>query len=356
MSYPLIQKFESPLSSVSAFGAYRDRPFSFFLDSGLGNERLGRYSFVGADPFLVVKSRGRRVSVGPPGVDRWEDGDPFDVVRRLLDQYRLEPHFSPVPLNGGAIGYLSYDLCHFIERLPSTAEDDLQLPESCLGFYDVVVAFDHLLGKAYAISTGFPELDESKRVKRAMERLSQTSLLMSEAGRQSLPCKFEMSERALRLRSNFAHNDYLKAVQRAREHIIAGDIFQVNISQRFDTDLNVTPYELFSRLRQSNPAPFACYFATDEVAVVGSSPERFLRLEGDVVETRPIKGTRPRGKDEREDRRMSAELLASAKDRAENVMIVDLERNDLGRACCYGSIKVTELAALEKWPAVFHLT
>jgi para-aminobenzoate synthetase component 1 len=158
------------------------------------------------------------------------------------------------------------------------------------------------------------------------------------------------------LKSNFTPEGYIEAVDRVREYIAAGDVFQVNLSQRFETELTVTPYELYRRLRRLNPAPFASYLNFDGITIVSASPERFLRVDGDWVETRPIKGTRPRGKNSVEDTMLAQELLNSAKDHAENVMIVDLERNDLGRVCQYGTVKVTELAILETFPTVFHLT
>jgi para-aminobenzoate synthetase component 1 len=168
-------------------------------------------------------------------------------------------------------------------------------------------------------------------------------------------CSVSMEE-GMVLKSNFSHEEYLRAVENVREYIRAGDIFQVNLSQRFEADLSIPPYELYQRLRKINPAPFASYLDFDGVSVVGASPERFLKVQGDWVETRPIKGTRPRGKSAAEDRALADELLASIKDRAENVMIVDLERNDLGRVCRYGTVRVTELAILETYPTVFHLT
>ena len=158
------------------------------------------------------------------------------------------------------------------------------------------------------------------------------------------------------LRANFSHDGYLEAVATAREYICAGDIFQVNLSQRLDVEMPVTSYELYKRLRSINPAPFANYFNFEGVSIVGASPERFMKVRGDWVETRPIKGTKPRGKTPEEDKALAQSLMESAKDRAENVMIVDLERNDIGRVCRYGTVKVTELAILETYPTVFHLT
>jgi len=321
-------------------------------------ERLGRYSFIGRDPFLVMKSRGSEITLIQWGRQKIEQGNPFDVLGRLLERYRIEDFDAPIPFTGGAIGYLSYDLCHFIGRLPSTAVDDLNLPESCLAFFDTIMAFDNLENRAYIISTGFPELQENRRLKRArlrlMEiknRLNSKSVYISQLHQ---PADNENLE--VVLKPNLSYETYIEAVKKARDYIIAGDIYQVNFTQRFETDLTVHPYLLHQRLRQINPAPFASYLNFDEVTIVSASPERFLHVDGDQVETRPIKGTNPRGKDATEDAKLAHELTQSIKDRAENVMIVDLERNDLGRVCQYGTIKVTELAVLETFPTVFHLT
>ena len=260
-----------------------------------------------------------------------------------------------MPFTGGAVGYFSYDLCHFIERLPTRAVDDLNLPECYLAFYDAAVAFDHLENKVYLVSTGFPELDEGKRLRRAEERLQElrSQVMLAAPPAAIVPAA---AGKGAALKANFTHEGYLEAVAKAREYICAGDIFQVNLSQRFETDLNTPPYELYKRLRKINPAPFANYFNFDGVSIVGASPERFLKVRGDWVETRPIKGTKPRGKTPEADRALAESLLKSVKDRAENIMIVDLERNDIGRVCRYGTVKVTELAILETYPTVFHLT
>jgi para-aminobenzoate synthetase component 1 len=253
------------------------------------------------------------------------------------------------------VGYFSYDLCHFIERLPTTAIDDLQLPECYLAFYDAIVAFDHLKNRTYLVSTGFPELNEIKRQRRAEKRLGELKNMVLLCPPVSIT-ENEPSGKNVVLKANFTHEGYLEAVAKAREYICAGDIFEVNLSQRFDAEMPLPPYELYKRLRRINPAPFANYFNFDGVSIVGSSPERFLKLTGDRVETRPIKGTRPRGRTPEEDKALAEGLLASIKDRAENMMIVDLERNDIGRVCHYGTVKVTELAILETYPTVFHLT
>ena len=356
---PLIEEIDAELSPLDAFKLFRNKPFSFFLDSGMDAHKLGRYSFIGSDPFLVLSTHGSEIILTRGAEKSRLIGNPFDVLNHLLEVYRLDPCSSPVPFIGGAVGYFSYDLCHFIERLPSTAIDDLKLPECYLGFYDLVLAFDNLQGKAYVISTGFPELKESKRIERASQRLNEMKDKLADVSGSGTeapftPTSFPMEQ--VTLKGGFTHQEYVDAVEKARQYIIAGDIFEVNLSQRFEAELSITAYELYKRLRRINPAPFAGYLGFDKVTVVSASPERFLRVRGDWVETRPIKGTRPRGKTPEEDEALANELLSSTKDRAENIMIVDLERNDLGRVCRFGTVKVTELAILEVFPTVFHLT
>ena len=355
--HPLIEEITTPLTPPAVFDLFYSQPNSCFLDSGMDPQRLGRYSFIGIDPFLIVRSFGTEIELSWKQSRRVEQGNPFNVLGRLLSLYSLDPAPSPVPFLGGAMGYLSYDLCHFIERLPTTAKDDLEFPESYFAFYDAIIAFDNLEHKTYIVSTGFPELQDSERIKRAQLRLEEMKGKLFTPPAHIIATSPSPKENPQTvLRSNFTREDYIKAVQKARDYIIAGDIFQVNLSQRFETELTVKPYELYQRLRQINPAPFAAYLNFNDITVVSASPERFLCVNGDQVETRPIKGTRPRGKGLEQDAMFAQELLNSIKDRAENVMIVDLERNDIGRVCQYGSVQVTELAILEIFPTVFHLT
>jgi para-aminobenzoate synthetase component 1 len=355
---PIIQEQNTSLNPLKTFELFKDESHSFVLDSGMDSQRLGRYSFIGSDPFLIMKSQGDNITLTSGNSQKTQQGNPFDILHNLFEKYRLDCSQAPVPFCGGAVGYFSYDLCHFIESLPGTAIDDLQLPESYFAFYSTIVAFDNLLGKTYIISSGFPEYDdEGQRLTKAAEQIEKMASRLSAP--VSVPEYNTTGTPALTeavLKCNFTPEDYKNAVKKVRDYIIAGDIFQANISQRFETDLTIPPYELYSRLRQINPAPFASYLNFDDVVIVSASPERFLRLDSDQVETRPIKGTRPRGKNAANDKAMAQELTASIKDRAENVMIVDLERNDLGRVCQFGTINVTELAILETFPTVFHLT
>jgi para-aminobenzoate synthetase component 1 len=378
--YPLVEEVFTPLTALELFELIKDRPYSFFLDSGMDPQRLGRYSFLGSEPFLVMSSQGSEITLIRGQEHKVQHGNPFDALGKLLKIYKLGHCPAPVSFLGGAVGYFGYDLCHFIERLPSTAIDDLKLPESYFAFYDAIIAFDHLEGKAYLVATGFPEMEEGQRLRRARMRLeemkdwlcsSHSVIAVSRSPEQSegeakqsfdRDCfgatapRNDRQSREITLKSNFTPEEYMKAVNRVREYIAAGDVFQVNLSQRFEADLKIPPYELYKRLRAVNPAPFASYLNFSGVAIVSASPERFLKVQSDLVETRPIKGTRPRGRDPVEDERLAQELIHSAKDRAENMMIVDLERNDLGRVCHYGTVKVTELAILETFPTVFHLT
>ena len=359
--YPLVQEVSTSLKAPEAFELLKDRPFCFFLDSGMDTEKLGRYSFMGSDPFLLLKSRGKEITLLYGDRQEKVIGNPFDVLGQMLEKYALDPSPFPIPLIGGAVGYLSYDLGHFIEHLPATAIDDLKLPECYIAFYDAIIAFDHLEGRTYIAATGFPEMEEASRRSKAQERIDELRAMLAET-----PCPEETphsgvvlsakNTESTKIRANFTHEEYVKAVATAREYIASGDIFQVNLSQRFDVDLPIAPYELYRMLRLINPAPFACYLNFNDVTVASASPERFLRLDGDLVETRPMKGTRPRGKSAAEDDTLARELLQSVKDRAENVMIVDLERNDLGRVCKYGTVRVRELWTLERYATVFQLT
>jgi para-aminobenzoate synthetase component I len=352
---PLIEELQTDLSSLELFELFRGQPFCFFLDSAMDPSRLGRYSLMGSRPFLRLSSRGDLINIIEGDSDITVKGDPLNILGRYLETYQLVNPDDRVPCASGAAGYLSYDIGRSIERLPSTAVDDINLPECYFCFYDIMLVFDHQVNKKFLVSTGFPELDENKRLIRASERIEDYRQRISSL----IPGKPEKkisTGKKINFRSNFSHAAYIRAVDRARQYIIDGDIFEVNLSQRFEAEIPVSPFELYRRLRRINPAPFSSYFDFGEAVIVGSSPERFLRVKGDYVETRPIKGTARRGLNPREDKQNSDWLLSSEKDRAENMMIVDLERNDLGRVCRYGSVKVTELAILEKYPTVFHLT
>ena len=258
---PVIEELTNRLDAPDCYAAVKGRPWSFFLDSGMNHNGLGRYSFVGCDPFLVLSSRGGDIQLLSKDGRRSICGNPFDVLQGLLRQYAVDPGPLPVPFSGGAVGYFGYDLCHFIERLPATAADDLQLPDCRVAFYDSAIAFDHVENRAYVVATGNPEVEAGRREKGARERVAELKGLVCRAGeikqsRVNGDCR-RIPAAASGLRSNFTCDEYVRVVAKAIEYIAAGDIFQVNLSQRFDVDLSADPYELYLRLRGINPAPFA---------------------------------------------------------------------------------------------------
>lgn len=338
--------FQDP---VSIFYPFKDEEYGFLLESAAISKDIGRFSFIGRDPFLVIKSKGNRIMLIEEGVELEKRGDVFEVIRETLNNFKIRDT-EVSPFLGGGVGYLGYDLCHLIEKLPSHSLDDLGLPECILCFYDAVIVIDLILRRAFICSTGFPEKGRM-RIKKAKRRLGELLKKISEQ-REDVPTETDPNPPTIS--SNFKKRDYLEAVRIAKQYIEKGDIYQVNLSQRLSASIRIPPFELYRRLRAINPSPFASLLSFGDVAIVSSSPERFLRLIGREVQTRPIKGTRPRGKNPDEDKRLIEELLGSEKDRAELLMIVDLLRNDLGRVCTYNSVKVEELVRIEAHPTVFH--
>ncbi|MBC7230700.1 MAG: aminodeoxychorismate synthase component I [Actinobacteria bacterium] len=340
-----VAELEDAPAMEAVFHRLAAKPYACFLDSSLAMERLGRYSFIGFDPHLVLTTRGRRCTWWRRGREvRHSEENPFEALRSALSEFRLEemPPGLP-PFLGGGMGYLAYELGRHIEKLPETAVDDLGLPELCFAFYDRVLAHDYREERTW-LAAVHPE-DPGAVLREA--RLA----LESEPPDYPSP----HGAREASFVSNFTREEYLEAVRRVKEYILAGDIYQANLSQRFRAPLREHPWTLYRRLRRLNAAPFAAYFNMVEGQVLSSSPERFLKGTGRRVETRPIKGTRRRSSDPEEDRRLAEELQASAKDRAELSMIVDLERNDLGRVCEYGSVQVEEHAVIEHYATVHHL-
>ena len=250
---PLIEELDTDSSPLTLFELFKNEQFCFFLDSAMDKQKLGRYSFMGSQPFLVFSSLGNNITIAQNGQTTTKQGNLFDVLGKYLGMYKIELKEAPVPFCGGAVGYFSYDLCHFIEQLPKTAIDDLQLPESHFGFYDLILAYDNMRNKAYLLSTGFPELNETKRIKRAGERIDEFKKKLTTVPGKIVNRRMVTAAPAkVKLKSNFTHKNYLRAVEKVRRYIIEGDIFEVNISQRFKTEISITPYELYSRLRRKH--------------------------------------------------------------------------------------------------------
>ncbi len=338
----------------AVFRALLGREGVFFLDSAGGPPGLARWSFLGAEPFGVLGADGRDVTettsaAAAGGTMRRENA--FAALGEKLRALAVERSDSPVPFTCGAVGYLGYDLKHAVERLPHLARRDQSFPDMHLAFHDSLLAHDRETGTWYATAAPVgPRGDES-----ADTRIDELRRVLDRAA--ALPeLEAPVAEPAPPLTANMTRDEYLRAVRRVLDYIAAGDIFQANFTQRFETRVERPAHELYLGLRRRNPAPFAAFVDTGGGrAILSSSPERFLSLRGREIETRPIKGTRARGASPAEDERAAQDLLASAKDAAELAMIVDLERNDLGRVADYGSVRVAEARALEAYPTVFHL-
>jgi len=391
---PVIEELEPQPDPVRCCELLAGLPYRLFLDSATPGTRLGQYSFLTADPVAVVWSKGATTEVVNrlDGSHRAVDCGALQAVRSLLAPLAADPAANLPPFQGGAAGYLAYDWSRNLERLPAPRYDDLALADVVLGVYDWVLAWDHSLSRAWLISTGIPKTSRTARTKRAEVRAAfvrgrlQSSRsnvapaftpadtlrqaqgvvsLSNHAGSKpcgaaepapAFPVESGWWDSRFDLRSSFTHRGYLDAVTRVREYIFAGDIFQSNLSQRFEVPLTEAGWTIYRRLRTQNPAPFAAYLDFPGVEVLSASPERFLRVDvGGHVETRPIKGTRPRGLGPEHDAALGVVLSESAKDRAENLMIVDLMRNDLSQVCAPGTVRVSELFALEHYATVHHL-
>lgn len=346
---PLVRQVNLKADGPLLYNALRNLPYSFLLDTGMEVRGLGYHSFIGALPFMVFEAKDGLVKVMRDGKVSQYRGRPLDELQRLMKELAMPPANTGFPFNGGAVGYFSYDLGRYLERLPAWAEDDLKTPDCCLGFYDVIAVIDHRQGAVHLVSSGLPERGE-RAVARARARLDEMEALLARRAENYMG----NLEHGI-LEGHFTREEYMQAVQKVIDYIYAGDIFQANLSQRFSVGFQGDPWVLYCKLREINPAPFAAYLNFGQFKVVCASPERFLKVKGGKVETRPIKGTRPRGKTPEQDKMLREELWYSEKDRAELMMIVDLERNDLGRVCRVGSVRVPELVRLEEYATVFHL-
>jgi len=338
---------------------FASEPHLIFFDSALASTQ-GRYSYVSASPLTWIESFHGNILSN----NRTMKGDPFAFVKRRLGDARMEAIAGLPPFQGGWAGLFGYDLCHHLERVPRPTFDDFQVPELGVGLYDWVFAFDHVQERGWLIATGLPEIEPAARLIRARRTLEHLRRTLdgqppTAAQLSSERCPLRSPQYAVqgasRLTSNFDHAGYLGVLRRAIDYIHAGDCFQVNLAQRLLHPLFAPPLEIYGRLRTRNAAPFAGYLDLGNFVIASASPERFLQLADGAVETRPIKGTRPRGVYPMEDMNRSEDLRESLKDRAENIMIVDLLRNDLGRVCQYGSIDVSAVCHLETFRYVHHL-
>jgi para-aminobenzoate synthetase component I len=351
--FPSISRLPEGLTPELALRRLSGLSHVMLFDSALRLRELGRYSFLAADPFAWCEVP----ADGSP---------PLDSLESELQRFRTTVHPALPPFQGGAAGLFGYELGRSFERIPAACHDEFQCPVMAVGLYDVVLAWDHVIGEAWIISQGFPELAIESRRERAVARLRQFEHWLEMGVVQSVrqrAANIPLGELAPqwpttndgRLTSNFSRDEYLASVRRVVEYIRAGDVFQVNLSQRLLHPAECPSVELYLRLRERNPAPFAGYFDGGDFQVCSASPERFVSVRKGLVVTRPIKGTRQRTRRPEADLFAGDELLASEKDRAENVMIVDLMRNDLSKVCNPDSVRVTQLCGLENYAFVQHL-
>lgn len=340
-------------------------PYSFLLESIKGSERIARYSFAGTKPFLVFKVKNGTVELEFRGRKVLSSKPPLKKLKELLKSYKIEAPEGFPPFLGGAVGMISYDFVHYFEHLPRTAIDDLQMPDAHFLLIDTLIAFDHKHKKTLIIScpgaseTGFTlgllEKDCNIYYDSACEKINKLYKKIISASQTSLKSSKE-SKKPIKIQHEMGKDDYVSIVKRTKEYIKAGDIFQANLSQRVSANIgNTEQWEIYKILSEINPSPFAAYLDMGDYQIASSSPERLLRFNRNTVETRPIAGTRPRGADAKGDQKMRTDLLINEKERAEHLMLIDLERNDLGKISDYGSVVVDEFMITEDYSHVIHI-
>ena len=372
---PLHAVIDQPaLTPMAALEVLRPRGHAVLLESARVNERTGRYSFVTAEPYLIFRSKGENVELSLPATPAGKYGrratvnkKPLLKLRELLSNYRTERIEGLPPFIGGAVGFFSYDFVRQFEAVPQQAKRDLDIPEAYFVFVDLVIAFDHVLDRSWIIvnpgareqEMGFrrPDPDQWERLyDEAAARLSDAQEKLRARALPGTPSSAGSGGGQVRLEPNMAREVFLSMVLRCKEYIAAGDIYQANLSQRFTADIGaLDPLQLYQVLREINPSPFAAFLDFEGMQLVSSSPERLVRLVKGMADTRPIAGTRRRGSDSTEMQGLSAELLTNEKERAEHIMLLDLERSDLGRVCDYGTVMVDELMVVEDYSHVIHI-
>jgi len=355
---PVYETFTADL--LTPVGAYlrlaRNARYACLLESVEGGEKIARYTFVGASPAEVFRYVNGACVLESESRVSWVQSNPLDFLRHRIQRYRAVRVPGLPPLVAGAIGYFAYDMVRLFERIPDRSTNDLGTDDAVMMFYLGLVVFDHVRHRVWVVRNVFTEGPGSLRSKyrAAVREISET--------RRQLELPLEENRRKpkrrampLRVESNFTRPRFLAAVRKSKEYVRAGDVFQVVISQRFSARTDANPFEIYRALRVLNPSPYMYFLKLGDAAVVGSSPELLLKVQGREAYYRPIAGTRPRGKDEDEDQRLAAELAADPKELAEHIMLVDLGRNDLGRVSEYGSVRVERLEFVERYSHVMHL-
>lgn len=354
MTSPAIHEIPATVAPEALMQQFATEEGALLLQSAMPGHPYCRYSFAAVRPFLIFSSSGAMCKWQAHGRIETAYGDPWRQLEARLARFELPdaPDF-PFPL-GGCFGFWGYDLKNFVEpKLARRAPNDLELPDCWVGFYDSLVAFDHVLGRSWIVATGL--LPDGTRSHEQARRQMDFWLRAFNSAQEKPDEPSAGPTAASPLKSTFTRSGFLAAVSRAQRYIQAGDIYQVNLSQRLETAADITPWDIYLRLLQASPAPYAAYLNAGQFQLASSSPEQFLRMDGPRIQTRPIKGTRPRSADSAEDARLAYELQTSTKETAELIMITDLLRNDLGKVCEFGSVNVPDLMRLERYPQVQHL-
>jgi len=354
------QLLADSLTPVLAYSRIVDEGVSsFLLESVTGGENIGRYSFLGSGPRRTIKVTGARAEIqeaGHPARDVACD-DPYELLRREMADYRWVPVDGLPPFTGGLVGYFAYDVVRYVERLPDTPPDELGLPDFHFGFYDTILIFDHVSQTLKVVANGFCEgRSPDEAYDEAVGRIESLVKRLRRPGAEVADDIYVTDELSLPVESNFTREAFMSAVEKCKEYIYAGDIFQVVLSQRLCTPRTASPFALYRLLRVVNPSPYMFLLELDGVELIGSSPEVMVKVVGEQVSMRPIAGTRPRGKTHEEDVKLAEELLADPKECAEHVMLLDLGRNDVGRIADYGSVVVDERMIIERYSHVMHIT
>ncbi len=349
------------MTPVTAFHRLDDGGSACLFESVIGGEKVGRYSFLAAGPHMQLLAHGNRVTTLKGDTsETCTSPDPLELLRSELSHVRAA-HFPELPpFAGGAVGYAGYDVVRYVENLPNAPLDDRQLPDMAFGFYDRMVVFDHVSKTMFVIATAHVGRHQGN-ARAAYQEAQQSVDLMVErlaSPQANLGCSDIRTdgEVSIPYRANFQPQEFQRAVEKCVEYIQAGDIFQVVISQRLQLEIHCDPFEIYRTLRIVNPSPFMFFLRCPGVTLVGSSPEIMCRVVNGKVTVRPLAGTRQRGLDEEEDRRLAEELLADPKERAEHVMLVDLGRNDVGRVASYGTVEISDVMVIERYSHVMHIT
>ncbi len=348
------------LTPVNALFKLDKGASSCLFESVVGGEKVGRYSFLAAQPFWRIRAYGNRVVIEADGRrEEFHSENPLHELRRRLDALSAARPEGLPPFAGGVVGYAGYDVVRYAEHLPNAPYDDRQLPDLSFAFYDQMVVFDNVTKTMYVIVSARIENGESaaQAYQNATARVDALVACLSTASSTPAPADIATAgDLHSEPRSNFKPEAFKQAVRECVKYIEAGDIFQVVLSQRYEVDLTASPLEVYRTLRVVNPSPFMFYLRTPECTLVGSSPEIMCRVKDNVVTVRPLAGTRPRGENEQQDAALAEELLADPKERAEHVMLVDLGRNDVGRVARFGSVQLTDCMTIERYSHVMHIS